>query len=86
MSYCSDPECYREAIRNGLCETCRKRRRRGHLRPTNGHRYENPWSRLTEAAIEYSNADSENDTDAEKRRQRLRKAALAWAEWVRNRA
>lgn len=80
MSWCRIDTCDREAVARGLCWPHYRRDVRGqdvdgpiHERP------KTPWERLVGAIHAYMNVD---DTDAdgwERARDRLRKAAIAYA-------
>lgn len=74
--------------KGGYCEAHAKRRLRGQVvaepigAPRGGHvlvTAESTWLLLTEAALAYADADSDDEVDFRRATDRLRKAALSYA-------
>ena len=62
-----------------MCDMHAKRGQRGRDMHAPKREKLDPWGRLVTAAIELADADSDDDSDYNKREARLRSAARRWA-------
>lgn len=89
MQPCSVDGCPNAAKRGDLCWAHLKRRAR--QKPMTdplsykARGYSSPWEHLQRAAVRLADADSEDDAEYERRKDVLRKAALAYIRHLRSR-
>lgn len=77
MGMCTVDDCLEEAFCKGLCQMHLKRQHRGASLGKPKQERTTPFRRLLDACLTYS--DAESDEDYARARDRVRKAALAYA-------
>ena len=80
MTFCSVPDCCNEAHSGDLCGGHARRRARGRPVASALREPRTRWGRLTEAALAYADACSEDDAEYLRLARNLRRAAQAYGE------
>lgn len=75
---CSVADCEKPAAKSGLCWAHAKQRLRGQPLTTVASRHASPLDRLREAALDYADADADEDAEFGRAEDNLRKAARAY--------
>jgi len=78
-AWCSVPGCSREAHSGDLCSGHARRKARGRPVASALREPRSRWGRLTEAAIAFTEAPTDDDAEYLRRARQLRRAAQAYA-------
>jgi hypothetical protein len=79
MGFCAVPDCYREAHSGDLCQGHGRRKARGRPVASSLREPRTRWGRLTEAAIAFTEAPTDDDVEFLRRARQLRRAAQAYS-------